>query len=196
MLIVTSFIGFAIENAWFWITKSYVDNRNMNLPFLFGYGFAVAAIYLMVGTPSNGEGLLKEKLCLLGNFDIMYFGFVFLFVSVGEICLGYAFRAACRFDYWDYSDLPLHFTKYTSFFTSVLFAGAIYLFMNYCFEIIMHYALIKKHTLTYLLDCLIIGDFLYSFGYMMKEKKPYVKWKKIQKKHAQKKARLREVIFR
>ncbi len=197
MLIITSFIGFMIENTWLWLTKSYIDNRNMNLPFLFGYGFAVALVYLFVGTPSDREGILKQAIASFSSSNIMYFLFSFFFVSIGEIALGYAFRAACRFDYWDYSDLPFHVTKYTSFFTSILFAGAIFMFMNFCFSPIMDFAGLQSrpsgNIAVYLTDILIISDFIYCFAQMMKEKKPYRKWRKNKKnkeKSIQKKIQL------
>lgn len=59
VIAVVSFLGFAVENIWLAITKGYIDNRNMCLPFLLGYGLAVAVIYLLFGTP--------KKLWVLGR---------------------------------------------------------------------------------------------------------------------------------
>ena len=55
MIVVSSFIGFVVENLWLWETKGYIDNRNMNLPFLLGYGLACFLVFVLLGTP-NGEG--------------------------------------------------------------------------------------------------------------------------------------------
>lgn len=54
-LIVTviSFLGFVVENVWLSMTKGYIDNRNMTLPFLLGYGIAIVLIYLLFGTPEH-----------------------------------------------------------------------------------------------------------------------------------------------
>lgn len=49
-------------------------------------------------------------------------------------------RALCGFDYWDYTRLPFHFTKYTSLFTSLGFATLIKEVMRLCFEPIMLFA--------------------------------------------------------
>ena len=51
--VVISFVGFAIENTWLLLTKGYMDNRNMTLPFLLGYGILMVDFYLMFGTPSD-----------------------------------------------------------------------------------------------------------------------------------------------
>ena len=53
MFIFVSFFGFVLENIWLAITKGYIDNRNMNLPFLFGYGLVIIGFYTLIGTPEN-----------------------------------------------------------------------------------------------------------------------------------------------
>lgn len=40
MAAVVSFLGFVVENIWLAMTKGYINNRNMNAPFLQGYGLA------------------------------------------------------------------------------------------------------------------------------------------------------------
>ena len=124
MIVVCSFIGFCIENSWLAVTKGYIDNRNMHLPFLFGYGLAVVACYAVMGLPDDSP-------------DLMYFVGLFLFVSCGEIVLGKFVELVCGFYYWDYTRLPLHVTRYTSVFTSLGFATAIIVFMRHAFPLIM-----------------------------------------------------------
>ncbi|MBQ5332468.1 MAG: hypothetical protein J6K92_04325, partial [Oscillospiraceae bacterium] len=53
MLALISFLGFLLENLWLAATKGFVDNRNMRLPFLMGYGVLVTGMYLLLGTPEN-----------------------------------------------------------------------------------------------------------------------------------------------
>ena len=53
LIAVVSFLGFVVENIWLWGTKGYIDNRNMCLPFLIGYGLAIVAIHALFGTPSQ-----------------------------------------------------------------------------------------------------------------------------------------------
>ena len=53
MVAVISFLGFSLENLWLSLTKGFIDNRNMNAPFLMGYGLLVVGMYLLLGTPEN-----------------------------------------------------------------------------------------------------------------------------------------------
>ncbi|MBO4396367.1 MAG: putative ABC transporter permease [Eubacterium sp.] len=124
MIILCSLLGFVVENLWNYFTNGYADNRDMFLPFLIGYGIAILLVYLFFGTPT------KRTLPL-------YFLKVFIFSSVAEIALGYTVEAICGFRYWDYTPLPLHFTPYTSLFTSLGFALIISLFMNVHFKAFM-----------------------------------------------------------
>ena len=57
----------------------------------------------------------------------------FFLVSIGEILLGFFVEKTGHFYYWNYSSIPLHFTKYTSVPTSLGFALIITLFMNYAY---------------------------------------------------------------
>jgi uncharacterized membrane protein len=56
-----------------------------------------------------------------------------LCICVGEIALGYAVEKTCGIIWWDYSDIPLHITKYTSIPTSAGFTVMIVFFMDKVF---------------------------------------------------------------
>jgi len=131
MIIVISFFGFVFEDLWMILRYSVVDNRNMFLPFLFGYGFFVVLIYYIIGTPKNIFN--KYEFDSPINYAI-YIALCFLLVSVGEILLGSVVEILADFKYWDYSHIPLHFTKYTSVPTSLGFSLVITLFMNYVYN--------------------------------------------------------------
>ncbi|MBR0173505.1 MAG: putative ABC transporter permease [Lachnospiraceae bacterium] len=123
MIIICSFIGFVIENVWLSVRYGFIDNRNMHLPFLLGYGVAIFLIYHILGEPARES-------------DIAYFAKVFFMVSLGEIVMGTVVEKTCGVYYWDYSTLPLHFTRYTSLFTSIGFALIITAFMRTVFPVI------------------------------------------------------------
>ncbi len=53
MISLVSFLGFCTENIFMGITIGYMDNRNMHLPFLLGYGLAIIALYMMFATPKS-----------------------------------------------------------------------------------------------------------------------------------------------
>ncbi len=178
MIAVVSFLGFAVENTWLAVTKGYVDNRNMNLPFLLGYGLALAAIYYGLGIPSETPlfSLLPGRARLL-----LYFLAVMLCVSVGEIVLGRVTERLCGIEYWNYSWIPLHITKYTSVPTSVGFAAMITLFMEHCFQPLMT-AISRMdgravRVAAPVLLVLLATDYLYCYGQMMKRHSFYEKWK-------------------
>ena len=178
MIVLVSFLGFAVENIWLAVTKGYMDNRNMNLPFLLGYGLALAAIYYAFGIPSEMTlfSLIpsRERLPL-------YFLVVMVCVSVGEIILGRVTERLCKIEYWNYSWIPLHITKYTSVPTSMGFAAMITLFMEHCFQPLMAaIARMDERVLRVAAPVLLVllaTDYLYCYGQMMKRRGFYEKWK-------------------
>ncbi len=55
LVIIVSFLGFCLENIWLVVRKGQIDNRNMNFPFLIGYGMAILFIYFLLGVPQKGQ---------------------------------------------------------------------------------------------------------------------------------------------
>ncbi len=149
--------------------KGYIDNRNMNLPFLLGYGVLVTGIYFLMGVPDS-------------NHVGTYYVNTFVVVSVGEILLGETVERLCGIYYWDYTSLPFHVTRYTSVFTSIGFSLIITGFMKKIFIPIMdilHEKMdLKSSIVVCILMAFLIADFIYSIGYMIKYKNFYHKWKK------------------
>jgi len=164
MTALVSFLGFTVENIWIAFRFKFIDNRNMHLPFLLGYGLAIALIYLTLGTPTS----------LSPAFRFLYYAMLFFIVSFGEIVLGTSVEKLCGFYYWDYSSLPLHFTRYTSVFTSLGFSLIIFTFMDKFFTGIMTLlssvcagnVLVKD--VACILAALMVFDFLVSFHKMYK----------------------------
>ncbi len=127
-----SFLGFLLENIWLAFTKGYMDNRNMKFPFLFGYGLLVMAMHMFLGTPSAFAARICTSLDapeFVGK--IIYFLTVMVIVSAGEILLGTFMEKTCHIEYWNYSWIPMHLTKYTSLPTSIGFALVISVFEEY-----------------------------------------------------------------
>ena len=155
MIILCSFLGYITENLWNYFTCGYVDNRNMFLPFLIGYGIAILFVYILFGVPK------KKRLWL-------YAIEVFIFTSAAELALGYLVEWIGGFRYWDYSDIPLHFTPYVSLITSIGFTTIITLFMNVHFTPLMErFRAWCEHkwvcALTVIMIILMASDFVYSF---------------------------------
>lgn len=136
---VVSFLGFVVENVWLALTKGFIDNRNMMLPFLLGYGIAIVLIYLMFGTPTQLR-LFGCNIAIKNQYakTLIYYFIVILCVSVGEIALGTLVEKAYGIIWWDYTRLPMHITKYTSVPTSMAFSLGITTFMKEFFTPLMN----------------------------------------------------------
>ena len=134
LIALVSFLGFAVENLWTAATKGYMDNKNMTLPFLLGYGLAVAAMYFLFGLPRKMHiGPIKLDLESEAVSIIFYFIMIMLCICVGEIILGFAVEKICGIEWWNYTSIPLHITKYTSIPTSAGFSLIIVHFMDNIF---------------------------------------------------------------
>ncbi|MCI8465614.1 MAG: putative ABC transporter permease [Lachnospiraceae bacterium] len=182
MIALISFLGFLVENLWLAFTKGYINNRNMNAPFLLGYGALVLAMYFMFGTPEemnlpkgiNGRATKYKRYAF-------YFLGAMVFVCIAEIVLGASVERLCGIEYWNYSKIPLHITKYTSIPTSAAFASMITLFMGRFFQPVLKFLsrlderVLKVVSVT--ICVIMLWDFVLSFGVMIKKKSFYLKWK-------------------
>ena len=181
LISIVSFLGFAVENLWMAATKGYMDNRNMTLPFLLGYGLAVAAIFFLFGIPSKmriGTYILPFKSKAASIF--FYYLAVALCISVGEIALGTLVEKVCGIVWWDYTNLPFHITKYTSLFTSIGFTAIIVLFMEFAalpiFRFVSSWNIVGLGFCSCTLMLLMLVDFGRSAYLMWRDKKLLVTW--------------------
>lgn len=138
IITVVAFLGFVVENVWLSMTKGFIDNRNMTLPFLLGYGIAIVLIYILFGTPQHLR-ILGFDTGITNTFaqTVIYYFAVIVCVSVGEITLGTFVEKTCGIIWWDYTRLPMHITRYTSIPTSMAFALGITVFMRRFFTPLM-----------------------------------------------------------
>lgn len=182
LVIIVSFIGFVVEDIWLALTKGYVNNRNMNLPFLIGYGLAIVAIYMLFGIPSEMKFLNRfpVKASRLAKF-LLYFVCVMLCISIGEIILGMVTEELCHIEYWNYSLIPLHITKYTSVPTSMGFAVMVTLFMEKAFPLLMDKLNGMDVRVVCIVVCLLLAimaaDFIMSYGHMVRTNNFNEKWR-------------------
>ncbi len=182
MAAIISFLGFSLENIWLAFTKGYMDNRNMRFPFLFGYGLLVTAMHFCFGTPSAFAAKIYAAFKLSKAVGkILYFITIMLVVSLGEILLGTFMEKTCGIEYWNYSWIPFHLTKYTSLPTSIGFALVISVFEEYCFLPLMNsierMPLSPRMTAAVLLTVIMSVDMICSFFTMKREKNFNVRWK-------------------
>lgn len=132
--VLVSFLGFCFEDLWLAVSQQYMDNRNMGLPFLLGYGLAILAIFALFGTPRELRFLKwKMNVSRLWVRRLIYFFIAAACVTVGELVLGNFVEMTSGFAWWDYRMIPLHITRYTALPTSAVFGGMILLFMDFLF---------------------------------------------------------------
>lgn len=182
IIVVVSFLGFVVENVWLAVTKGFMDNRNMYLPFLVGYGLAIMAIFALFGTPMNpwflGRKIAIEKKLVK---RLLYVLLVMFCVCVGEILLGTLVEKLCHFYWWDYSRLPLHITRYTTLPTGAGFAVMITVFMEHFFVPLVEFFMTwEMKTLRFFaigLMILMIQDFGINAYQMYRYKKMTRRWK-------------------
>lgn len=180
--VVVSFLGFLVENVWLALTQGYMDNRNMYLPFLLGYGVAILLIFFLFRTP--------EQLWFLGRTVLtqsrlmrlwLYFAGVMLCVCTGEILLGKLVEKTCHFYWWDYTRIPLHITRYTSVPTSISYSAAITVFMDRFFEP-LHDCFLEwdRDSLMFavtVMGLLLVGDFACNAVKMYKTRGMVRRWR-------------------
>ncbi len=173
MLVLTSFIGFLVEDTFKIFKNGYFDNRFMFLPFLLGYGFFAVLIGVLAGTPKNILPLLKRDIKIRAPFNyIVYFLAMAVLVSAGELALGFTVEWVAGFYYWDYTNIPLNFTRYTSLPTSLGFGFIITLFMSVVYQPLMNFFETRLKSkawrgVTVVLTALLVVDFIASFAVMI-----------------------------
>ena len=176
---IISFLGFAVENVWLAVTKRYIDNRNMSLPFLLGYGLFVIGFVLVIGTPDD---ILIPRLNMTSDKIkvLIYFIIAFTVICFGEIALGMFTEKYFGFSYWDYSRIPLHITKYTSVPTSIGFAALFTLFMKRCISplwgMIIRIPAYINIPAAVIAAAVLPTDFIRSFRRMHRNRKPNIIW--------------------
>ncbi len=177
MVIIISFIGFCFENMWMLLRYSLVDNRNMTLPFLLGYGLFVVGLYHFVGLPNK---LFNKYEINSPSKYFIYLFICFLLVSIGEILLGTYMEWRGGFYYWNYENIPLNFTRYTSIPTSTGFALVITLFMTFAFIPLQKF--VKKESkkipmfIIVFIFILLVIDLNFSFKRMFKNNGHHTIW--------------------
>ena len=182
IIVLVSFLGFCIENTFICAHSGFIDNRNMILPFIFGYGLAIFGIYKLFGTP-DAPLFFGRQVFFANRFwgFIDYFTVAFLVVSIGEVILGTATEHLFEIIWWDYTRIPLHITRYTSIPTSLAFATLITVFMKYFFATLLDaFSKINPRALSFLAIAFVIvlsADMVNSAIYMARHHRLLSLWK-------------------
>ncbi len=136
--------GFLAEDIGRMITLGNVDSRYMHMPFIMPYGLGVLVAYLALGRPSEfrifGWHFIKGDSKKERNIRrVLYYVFAFCCITFGEMGYGLLVEATTGRQLWNYNDIPLHITQYTSIPTSFLFTTGVFVVMEYFTPAIMRF---------------------------------------------------------
>lgn len=139
---IFAFIGWIAENVSKIIIGGVFDSRFHLLPFIGIYTIIPFSFHIALGNPDSitvfGKKIFKEeskKNKILSNI-ITYFS-ICAAVFLGELVVGNAWDALFGVKLWNYNNLPLHLTRYTSVVSTFGFGtGAFLLFKFMCIPLL------------------------------------------------------------
>lgn len=143
---VASLLGWVTENIFRAIATGGIDDRGQILPFIAAYGFGVALLYALFGIPLEMRFLrwriLPEERAKNRVWrGVIYALTLFGLILISELAVGFFFERVFGVRGWNYSNIPLHITRYTSIPTTAGFTLGVFLFMQFllpwlarCFE--------------------------------------------------------------
>ena len=133
LLLATSFIGWAWEVLLeLTLSQKFVNRGFMTMPFCPIYGCSLFAVYFLLGTPSEGRGILKNVQSKALRV-VLYASFAFLIPTAAEFLVGWFFHRFFSLRLWSYQGFPYNVQGYICLPVSILWAVAVILFMEWVF---------------------------------------------------------------
>lgn len=130
--IIFAAIGWVVENIACLVSRGWMDNRFHILPFIPCYGFVSFAVYI-IGNPDDerffGYKLTHSKVWS----NIIYIILIACGVTFGELAVGNLYEMISGAQLWNYNDIPLHWTQYTSLPTTIGFTTGAYLIFKFLY---------------------------------------------------------------
>lgn len=176
LFIVASVIGYIYEciTQWFRCGVFIKDTGFSCLPILPIYGIGIVMLYLIFGTPLSMR-IFHRKILVSNNKKVAIFRYILYFLATGtvatifEIIVGYIFEIGFSQVLWDYSYLPLHFTKYACLQVSIFWGLGATLVMRYLFTPLHILATsipeTKLYKMVHTFIFIWILDIVFNFGY-------------------------------
>ncbi len=163
--IIVCFVGFLAENIARLIGMGILDSRFHILPFISPYGLVVFAFHLVLSDSDDisifGKKLLSDSLKhkkLYSNL-LTYF-LICLFVFLGELAVGNLWDVLFGVKLWNYSDLPLSFTPYTSALATFGYGSGAYLLFKFIYKPVLSLLEKKVSLKTARLIALTLGSLI------------------------------------
>ena len=135
---IAAFLGWWVENLFRTFTAGVFDSRHQLLPFLGAYGFGIFVMFFVFGTPSEmrifQKRILPERTAKNHILrSVVYCAVMFCLILFGEMGMGLLFEKVFGVKAWNYTNIPLHITQYTSLPTTIAFTAGIFLLMQFAF---------------------------------------------------------------
>ncbi len=147
--IIISAVGFIAENLARLIGMGILDARFHILPFISPYGLVIFAFHLVLSDPDDlamfgkklfPDGMKHKK--LYSNLSAYFL--ICLFVFLGELAVGNIWDIFFGVKLWDYSNLPLALTPYTSPIATFGYGSGAYLLFKFVYKPMLNF--IKKNV--------------------------------------------------
>ena len=137
--IAVAHLGWIVENVFKLIVSGWCDSRFHFLPFISPYASLPLAFHIALGSPDDvrlfGWKIFKKrtrKTVILSN--ILSYFLMSLFVFLGELAVGNLWDALFGVSLWNYKNLPLNVTQYTSIFTTLGFGLFAYIIFKFIYK--------------------------------------------------------------
>ena len=130
LYMILSFFGWLWETMYMYFLTGYLHDRGfLTLPFCPIYATVLLGAYFLLGTISQGRGILKGVKSSVAR-ALIYLCLSFILPTLAELIFGAFFDKVLNISLWDYSFMEFNTGGYIALEISVLWAAAIFIFMN------------------------------------------------------------------
>ena len=133
LYVFISFVGWVWEVLYLFFASGNIYDRGfLTLPLCPIYATVLLCTYFALGTIKEPRGILKH-VCGGGARVSMYLCLSFLLPTIAELLIGFFFVSVFNLKLWDYSHLSFNNGGHIALEISLMWALAIFLFMNKLF---------------------------------------------------------------
>ncbi len=134
VMLFFSFLGWLWETVYVsYLAGELVDRGFFLTPVCPIYGSCLVALYFLLGTPDDPQGLLKRFRNSPVRYPI-YILFAGLIPTVVELVVGFFFHRVFDVRLWTYEANPFNFYGYICLYNSIFWAFGITLLMRFVYQ--------------------------------------------------------------
>ncbi len=133
LYVLISFLGWLWETVYMLsLTGELQDRGFLTLPFCPIYATVLLGIYFLLGNITEKRGIMRNIHSDI-SASLIYFCLCFIFPTLAELAVGEFFLKVFGMRLWDYSGLSYNTKGHIALEISLLWAIAIFIFMNLVF---------------------------------------------------------------